>query len=49
MVKRAIYQGMRNDLRTNLDLISSHYAIITSTEDHRSLVKSFIAGRDKKR
>jgi 2-(1,2-epoxy-1,2-dihydrophenyl)acetyl-CoA isomerase len=49
MVKRAIYQGMRNDLRTNLDMISSHYAIITSTEDHRNLVKSFIAGRDKKR
>jgi len=48
MVKRAIYQGMRNDLRTNLDLISSHYAIITSTEDHRNLVKSFIAGREKK-
>jgi 2-(1,2-epoxy-1,2-dihydrophenyl)acetyl-CoA isomerase len=48
MVKRAIYQGMRNDLRTNLDLISSHYAIITSTEDHRNLVKSFIASREKK-
>jgi len=48
MVKRAIYQGMHNDLRTNLDLISSHYAIITSTEDHRNLVKSFIAGREKK-
>jgi 2-(1,2-epoxy-1,2-dihydrophenyl)acetyl-CoA isomerase len=48
MVKRAIYQGMRNDLRTNLDMISSHYAIITSTEDHRNLVKSFIAGREKK-
>jgi 2-(1,2-epoxy-1,2-dihydrophenyl)acetyl-CoA isomerase len=48
MVKRAIYQGMRNDLRTNLDLISSHYAIITATEDHRNLVKSFIAGRGKK-
>jgi 2-(1,2-epoxy-1,2-dihydrophenyl)acetyl-CoA isomerase len=49
MVKRAIYQGMRNDLRTNLDMISSHYAIITATEDHRNLVRSFIAGRDKKR
>ena len=31
MTKRAIYQGMRNDLRTNLDLISSHYAVITAT------------------
>jgi enoyl-CoA hydratase/carnithine racemase len=48
MIKRAIYQGMRSDLRTNLDLISSHYAIITATEEHRSLVKAFIASREKK-
>jgi 2-(1,2-epoxy-1,2-dihydrophenyl)acetyl-CoA isomerase len=49
MTKRAIYQGMRNDLRTNLDLISSHYAVITSTREHRELVRSFIASRAKKR
>jgi 2-(1,2-epoxy-1,2-dihydrophenyl)acetyl-CoA isomerase len=49
MTKRAIYQGMRNDLRTNLDLISSHYAVITSTQEHRGLVRSFIASRSKKR
>ena len=49
MTKRAIYQGMRSDLRANLDLISSHYAIITSTSDHKELVRSFIAGRGKKR
>jgi 2-(1,2-epoxy-1,2-dihydrophenyl)acetyl-CoA isomerase len=48
MTKRAIYQGMRNDLRTNLDLISSHYAVITATEEHRDLVRSFIAARSKK-
>jgi 2-(1,2-epoxy-1,2-dihydrophenyl)acetyl-CoA isomerase len=48
MTKRAIYQGMRNDLRTNLDLISSHYAIITSTQEHKDLVRSFVAGRNKK-
>ena len=45
MVKRAIYQGMRNDLRTNLDLISSHYAVITATERHKEAVRSFIAKR----
>jgi 2-(1,2-epoxy-1,2-dihydrophenyl)acetyl-CoA isomerase len=43
MIKRAVYQGMRNDLRTNLDLISSHYAVITATERHRDAVRSFIA------
>jgi len=48
MTKRAIYQGMRNDLRTNLDMISSHYAVITATEEHRDLVRSFIAARSKK-
>jgi enoyl-CoA hydratase/carnithine racemase len=48
MTKRAIYQGMRNDLRTNLDLISSHYAIITATQEHKQLVRSFIAERSKK-
>src|SRR5439155_697718 len=25
LIKRAVQQGLRNDLRTNLDLISSHY------------------------
>jgi enoyl-CoA hydratase/carnithine racemase len=45
MVKRAIYQGMRNDLRTNLDLISSHYAVITATDRHKDAVRSFIAKR----
>ena len=48
MTKRAIYQGMRNDLRTNLDLISSHYAVITSTQQHKDLVRAFIAARDRK-
>jgi len=48
MTKRAIYQGMRNDLRTNLDLISSHYAVITATQEHKDLVRSFIAGRARK-
>ena len=49
MTKRAIYQGMRNDLRTNLDMISSHYAVITSSQEHKDLVRSFIAAREKKR
>jgi enoyl-CoA hydratase/carnithine racemase len=45
MTKRAICQGLRNDLRTNLDLISSHYAVITATQEHKDLVRAFI---DKK-
>lgn len=46
-IKRAVYQGMRNDLRTNLDLISSHYAVVSSTDDHRAAVQRFIATRGK--
>ncbi len=49
MIKRAVYQGMRNDLRTNLDLVSSHYAVITASQEHRDLVRRFIAAREKKR
>ncbi|OYW18569.1 MAG: enoyl-CoA hydratase [Burkholderiales bacterium 12-64-5] len=41
-IKRAIYQGLRNDLRTNLDLISSHYAVVTSTQEHKAAVDRFI-------
>jgi enoyl-CoA hydratase/carnithine racemase len=48
MTKRAIYQGMRNDLRTNLDLISSHYAVITATQEHKDLVQAFIEKRKGK-
>jgi 2-(1,2-epoxy-1,2-dihydrophenyl)acetyl-CoA isomerase len=47
-IKRAIQQGMRNDLRTNLDLISSHYAVATAAQDHRDAVKGFVAGRKSK-
>jgi len=47
MIKRAVHQGMRNDLRTNLDLISSHYAVITATQEHKDAVRAFIAARDK--
>lgn len=45
MIKRAVYQGVRNDLRTNLDLISSHYAVITATQEHKDAVRAFIAAR----
>ncbi|MBV9521595.1 MAG: enoyl-CoA hydratase/isomerase family protein [Alphaproteobacteria bacterium] len=44
-IKRAVLQGMRGDLRTNLDLISSHYAIVTAAPDHREAVEAFIAKR----
>lgn len=48
ITKRAVYQGLRNDLRTNLDLISSHYALVTSTQEHRDKVTKFIANKSKR-
>jgi len=47
-LKRALAQGMRNDLRTNLDLISSHYAVVTSMQDHREAVAAFLEKRQPK-
>ena len=40
-IKRAVRQGARHDLRTALDLISSHLAVITATEDSREAFAAF--------
>jgi enoyl-CoA hydratase/carnithine racemase len=44
-IKRAVYQSARSDLRTALDLISSHMAVVTSTEDS---VEALAAFREKR-
>ncbi len=41
MMKRAAYQGARMDLRTHLDMASSHMAAIYSTQDHQEAVAAF--------
>ena len=41
MIKRAVYSGLRSDLRTALDLISSHFAVVTSTEDASEAMAAF--------
>ncbi|MDR0358657.1 MAG: enoyl-CoA hydratase/isomerase family protein [bacterium] len=41
MIKRAVYQSAHSDLRTALDLISSHMAVVTSTEDSKEAFRSF--------
>jgi enoyl-CoA hydratase/carnithine racemase len=40
-IKRAVYQSARSDLRTALDLISSHMAVVTSTEDSAEALAAF--------
>jgi enoyl-CoA hydratase/carnithine racemase len=44
-IKRAVYQGTRIDLRTSLDLISSHYAVVSSSDDHKEAVQAYIEKR----
>jgi len=48
MTKRALYQSERSDLRTNLDLVSSHYAVVTSSQDHKDAIERFAAIRSAK-
>ena len=44
-IKRLVYQGQRMDLRTHLDLISSHMAVIRQTTDHREGARAFVEKR----
>ncbi len=41
MIKRLVYQSMRLDLRTHLDLVSSHMAVVRDTADHKEGVQAF--------
>jgi enoyl-CoA hydratase/carnithine racemase len=46
MIKRATYQSMRTDLRTSLDLISSHTGVIGLMQDAAEAMSAF---REKRR
>lgn len=41
MMKKAVYQGMRMDVRTHLEQVSSHMAVLFSTEDHQEAIAAF--------
>ena len=44
-IKRAVKEGLRSDLRSALDLISSHYAVVTGSADHREAVAAYLEKR----
>ncbi|HUN47241.1 MAG TPA: enoyl-CoA hydratase-related protein [Stellaceae bacterium] len=44
-IKRAVYQGLESDLPAHLDRISSDYALVTGSEDHREAVAAFLEKR----
>jgi enoyl-CoA hydratase/carnithine racemase len=48
MIKRLVYQSLRLDLRTHLDLVSSHMAVVRRTEDHKEGVAAFTEKRAPK-
>ena len=48
LMKRAVYQGLRMDLRACLDMLSSHLGVISTTSDHREAVASFNEKRPAK-
>jgi enoyl-CoA hydratase/carnithine racemase len=41
MIKRATYQSARVDLRTALDLISSHFGVVVTTDDSEEALNAF--------
>jgi enoyl-CoA hydratase/carnithine racemase len=41
MIKRAVYQSARSDLRTSLDLISSHMGIVQSMQESHETFNAF--------
>jgi 2-(1,2-epoxy-1,2-dihydrophenyl)acetyl-CoA isomerase len=41
MIKRLVYQSLKLDLRTHLDLVSSHMSIVRQTADHKEGVTAF--------
>jgi enoyl-CoA hydratase/carnithine racemase len=45
MIKRALYQSANCDLRTALDLISSHMAVVQSTRDSQEAYRAFVEKR----
>jgi len=48
MMKRAVYQGMRMDLRACLDMLSSHLGVISTTNDYGEAVAAFNEKRPAK-
>ncbi|MGH7126876.1 MAG: enoyl-CoA hydratase/isomerase family protein [Stellaceae bacterium] len=44
-IKRAVREGLRSDLRGALDLISSHYAVVATSADHREAVAAYLEKR----
>ena len=45
IIKRAVYQAQRSDLRFHLDYISSQLALLSETRDHQEAARAFLEKR----
>lgn len=45
MMKRTVQQAMTMDLRSHLDQVSSHMAVVTATRDHREALEALLDKR----
>ena len=45
MIKRAVYQAQKSDLRSHLDYISSQLALLSETRDHQEAARAFLEKR----
>src|SRR5262249_9393436 len=41
LFKMTVYQGLKSDLATHLDMVSSHMAVLKSTPDHQARIRDF--------
>lgn len=45
IIKRAVYQARKSDLRSHLDYISSQLALLSETRDHQEAARAFLEKR----
>ena len=48
LIKKLLYQSLNTDLRTSLEMVSSHMAIVQSTRDYREAIEAFKEKRPAK-
>ena len=48
LIKRLVYQSLQTDLRTSLEMVSSHMAVVQATEDYREAITAFKEKRKPK-
>jgi enoyl-CoA hydratase/carnithine racemase len=48
-IKRAVYNGLKSDLRGHMDYMSSQLGLLTQTDEHREAVKQFVERDECKR